>query len=316
MPNLSIQPPSPKVLKDCFRSTVEYKFISIASDEDNDIEGEEVHKKVKVLHEVFHLEAYLMWRAQLKKLMEQKQWNAVAKFTNVGLLLDGDASEKWIGIRTNHAAAGGFPNRNPTEAQLQEDLDELTLCFCSRADTEKLHEMINSAKKPSNMSIRDFATRIKILNGYLHFLPAPLNERISDDRLAYIIHQSVPDWKDSLIKSNTQLDNIRDITSYYQDLEELEISRSRRSRNRTNRESGGRRDGHRNYRNSNQPRNVERYHTERRNDNTPPNNDYGRGNNTSPTQRSNNNPDNRSRQLRSNTRNNNNNNYNNNNNNP
>jgi hypothetical protein len=51
-----------------------------------------VKKKVRVLHELHHLEALLLWRLQLAELQVEKLWNADA-FRNAALLLSADAKD-------------------------------------------------------------------------------------------------------------------------------------------------------------------------------------------------------------------------------
>jgi hypothetical protein len=187
MAPLSVTPLSSRIIKDCFKSTVEYTMVSIAADAPNHIEGEDVKKKIKVLHEVHHLEALLMWRAQFDELKKDKQWNAAACFRNAALLLSADAKDKWItevdiiltDARGNQVLA--------TDARFMRAMSNFMSQYCSNRDTEKTREMILSVKKPSNMGIRDFVARIRQLNRFLSYLPEPLNEKLSDNEIAAII---------------------------------------------------------------------------------------------------------------------------------
>jgi hypothetical protein len=90
----------------------------------------------------------------------EKLWNAQDAFRNAALLLSADAEEKWIRSAETHLPTGV----NPTAARFTTTLNTSTREFCSNNDTEKVREVLMSAKKPRDMSIRDFATRIKQLN--------------------------------------------------------------------------------------------------------------------------------------------------------
>jgi hypothetical protein len=119
-------------------------------------------------------------------------------------------------------------------------MNAFMLEYCSRNDMENTREMLMSAKKPSSFGISDFVARIKQLNRYLDYLPPPLNVRLAVDEITALIRRSVPDWNDSLVRSAQPMPTIQDLTSYYQDLEELEITRGNRNRNQRGDRSGQR----------------------------------------------------------------------------
>jgi hypothetical protein len=74
-----------------------------------------VTKKFPVLEDG-PLEVALFWLTQFDELAQHKNFDAANKFTNVLLLLSGDAKDKWI-----NASNDIMPNNeNPTEA-----------CFCT-----------------------------------------------------------------------------------------------------------------------------------------------------------------------------------------
>lgn len=225
MPPLSIAVPSSRILKDCFLSTVEYQFESIPAH--GGIAAEEVKKKVKVLHEVHHLEALLMWRSTFEEVKVEKIWGPVSCFRNAPLLLGGDAKDKWTAVYTTI-----MTGLKTTAPRFKTTMDAFMLEFCSRNDTEKTRELLLSARKPSSMRIRDFVARVKQINRYLAFLPAPLNDRLDEDEITAVIRRSVPDWNDALVRSARTLANLQDLTSYYQDLEELETNCHGRNNNR------------------------------------------------------------------------------------
>jgi hypothetical protein len=161
MPPLSIELLSNSVIKDCFKTTIEYTFVSVAARAN--VAQEEVKKKVRVLHEVHHLEALLLWRSQFTELQVEKLWNATDSFRNAALLLSADAKEKWIRSVETHLPAGV----NPTNARFQTTMNAFMREFCAGDDTEKVRELLLSARKLKDMTIRDFVTRIKQLNLYI-----------------------------------------------------------------------------------------------------------------------------------------------------
>ena len=93
MPLLSLTPLTSKQLKDCFKTTIEYTFISVRGAGANP--GQEVKKKIPVLHQVTHLEALLIWRATFEELSQDKNWSPASKFINARLLLAGNCKTKW-----------------------------------------------------------------------------------------------------------------------------------------------------------------------------------------------------------------------------
>jgi hypothetical protein len=92
-------------------------------------------------------------------------------FRNAALLLSADEKEKWIRIVETHLPAGV----NPTNARFQTTMNAFMREFCAGNNTEKVRELLLSAKKPKDMAIRDFVVRIKQFNCYIKYLPPPLN---------------------------------------------------------------------------------------------------------------------------------------------
>jgi hypothetical protein len=192
--------------------------------------------------------------------------------------------------------------------------------FCAGNDTEKVRELLLSAKKPKDMTIRDFIARIKQLNRYIEYLPPPLNRQLGDDEILAVIRRSVPSWSESLTRSAQTPATLQALTTYYQDLEELEITqRNRNTRRRENQQRNRNQDRGRNERRGNQYRRENNYAEQRnnvennvnRNENN--NNNENNHQNTYRPNFNNNNQRNNSHQNRNDQRNNNNNrNYNNN----
>ena len=294
MPLLSLQPIDKKTIKECFRTSIEFTFSSTVTTQART--GETVTKKVLVLHETHSLEAFLMWATTFDELATDKNWTASDKFRNAALLLSGEAKEKWNECRT--AIVNG---RQLTEERFTETMDSFKAEFSTRNDTVKIREMISTAKKPSTMSIRDFIARIKQLNRYLPYLQGPLNTRFSDTEIVNIIQRSVPHWHNTLVRSAQVMNNIREVSSYYQDLEELEKSNnSKRNRNNPNDRNNNNRN-QKNHNNNRNNRNEVNY-----NDRSNRNGNNSNGNNRNSNDNSRNKNDNGNNRNNNHNRNNNN----------
>jgi hypothetical protein len=59
---LAIEPLSNSIIKDCFKTTIKYTCVSIATRAN--VAQAEVKKNVRVLHEVHLFEALLLWISQ------------------------------------------------------------------------------------------------------------------------------------------------------------------------------------------------------------------------------------------------------------
>jgi hypothetical protein len=326
MPLLSLTPLASKVLKDCFKSTIEYSFVSVPANGQH-APAQEVKKKVQIMHQVFNIEALLIWRSTFEELADDKNWNAAAKFTNARLLLGGSCKAKWSACTANHLG-----NAVATNGRFNTTMAAFMQRYVTSHGTEKLCDLITSAKKPASMSIRDFVTRIDEINRYLPYLPPPLNEILTDKEILLVIRRSVPSWNNQLDRTAVRMNNIQEITSYYQSLEEVEI-RTNRNNNRNNNNSNNNNNdcnrdrvvrhninnnnnrndrpyNNNNNRNNNDNRN--RNNNQNNNNNNRNNNVAERTNSTSPRNNNNNNND-YNRNRNNNTNNNgNNNNYNNN----
>ena len=136
------------------------------------------------------------------------------------------------------------------------------------------------------------------------------------DTITLIIRRSVPTWNNNLVRSATRMNNIQDVTTYYQDLEELEIQSNRRNNN-NNRSNNNNRNNNNGNNNNNNRSNNDNNNNNRSNNNRN-NNGNNNDNRTSRYNNNNNNNNGNNNNNRSTNYNNNNNrgnNYNNNNNN-
>jgi hypothetical protein len=144
-----------------FTSKTKYSIAITADDS--------VTKKFPVLEDG-PLEVTLFLCTQFDELAQLKNFDAANKFTNVLLLLSGDPKGKWINARNDIMPN----NENPTKA-----------CFCavwtafiinygaSDKTAKGLRDFLRKAKKPADMKLYDFKTRLYQLNKYLPLLPGP-----------------------------------------------------------------------------------------------------------------------------------------------
>jgi hypothetical protein len=86
-----------------FTSQTKYSIAITADDS--------VTKKFPVLKDG-PLKVALFWRTQFDELVQLKNFNAANKFTNILVLLSGDAKDKWINAHNDIMPN----NENPTEA--------------------------------------------------------------------------------------------------------------------------------------------------------------------------------------------------------
>jgi hypothetical protein len=129
-----------------FTSEMKYSIAITADDS--------VTKKFPVLEDG-PLEVALFWRTQFDELAQLKNFNAANKFTNVLLLLSGDAKDKWI-----NASNDIMPNNeNPTEARFRAVWTAFIINYgASDKTTKGLRDFLRKAKKPANIKLYDFKT--------------------------------------------------------------------------------------------------------------------------------------------------------------
>ncbi len=301
MPSITLKPLSNQVLKECFKSSIEFKLISVPGDSEHGVEAQEIKKRFRVLHHVDELEALLIWKSELIDLGNSKGWNWQSWYRNTILTLADTAKENFLMVQNEL-----FPLEIiDTETKYNSLMSGFTEMYCSKLETRNLRELILSARKPSDMNIRAFATRLRQLNRYLSQLPGPLNHRLREDEICDIITRSVPSWNRKLIESgNSRMERLGEILSYYQELESQEKRDRNRNenRNRDNRGNSSSRDNNRSSDRRNSNRNSNRNGNDRgrdrdvdRKSNNNNGSEYRRSDNNDRRDRSNRNDDNHNR---------------------
>jgi hypothetical protein len=98
------------------------------------------------------LEAALYWRKQFKELATMKGWNATSKFTNVLLLLSGDAKDKWV-----DAQEDALGEEEATDLRFKNTMDTFIRKCGATVDTaEDLQDFLMNARKPVSMTVQAF----------------------------------------------------------------------------------------------------------------------------------------------------------------
>jgi hypothetical protein len=114
------------------------------------------------------LEAALYWRKQFQDLIELKNLDAAAKFTNANILTSSAGREKW---QQAWAEVLGNPPANETNARFNRTmLSFIQKCGATSETAEDLRDFIMNTKKPSNLRFEDFKQR---LDDYLPYLTGP-----------------------------------------------------------------------------------------------------------------------------------------------
>jgi hypothetical protein len=184
-----------------FASETKYSITITADDS--------ITKKFPVLKDG-PLEVALFWRTKFDELAQLKNFDAANKFTNVLLLLSGDAKDKWINARNDIMSN----NENPTEAHFHAVWTAFIINYGASDKTNKgLQDFLRKAKKPADMKLYNFKTRLYQLNKYLPLLPGPHGRRLDDADMFDTIQECVLDWNNSYIASNTKTENINDLMS-------------------------------------------------------------------------------------------------------
>jgi hypothetical protein len=101
------------------------------------------------------LKVALFWCTQFNELTQLKNFNAAIKFTNVLLLLSGDAKDKWINAH-NEVMPN---NENPTKAHFHAVWTAFIINYGASDKTAKgLQDFLQKARKPTDMKLYDFKT--------------------------------------------------------------------------------------------------------------------------------------------------------------
>jgi RNase H-like domain found in reverse transcriptase/Integrase zinc binding domain/Reverse transcriptase (RNA-dependent DNA polymerase) len=211
-----------------FENERKYSIIIAPAAPANNNQNDTVTLKVPVFEEG-PPEMLLHWRKQFQKLCELKQLNAQARFTNVALLLAGEAEEHWQDCRQTHQA-----NLNATDARFNATMAAFMTRYFTADAAEDLREFLLTVKKPSSMAYQDFVRRVKELNRYLPLLPPPHNVPLQEADLFTCLKKSVPAWYKTFVSSNQrrQITTVQGLTDYYVDLEENELNERKRINNK------------------------------------------------------------------------------------
>ncbi len=184
------------------------------------------------------IKATLFWCKQFQDLIELKNLDAAAKFTNANILTSSAGCNKW---QQAWAKVLGNPPANETNARF----NRVMLIFIQKcgATSETAKDFVTLSWmlriKPSNLCFEDFKQQLKELNDYLPYLLGPLNQHLGDDQLFMTHKKCVPAWQKKYTDSNAHknIDNVNDLADYYGDLENQEKKECNQDNQHRNRNS-------------------------------------------------------------------------------
>ena len=174
------------------------------------------------------LEELLRWRKEFETLVRLKSWtnSGTNQLRNVRLLLDGEALERFEAAYTDEVG------EQPLNiARFRSALGKFIERSVPNDAAESIRDYLQSARKPANMSVNDFVTRLKEINRYLPYLPAPQNTSLDEATLFSIVKKSVPSFERAFKANNARqsVTTLSQLTQYYSDLEEIDPPNKRNS---------------------------------------------------------------------------------------
>jgi hypothetical protein len=152
-----------------------------------------VTKKFPVLEDGL-LKVTLFWRTQFDELAQLKNFDAANKFTNVLLILSGDAKDKWINT-SNDVMPN---NKNPTKACFHAVWTAFIINYgASHKTTKGLRDFLQKANKLADMKLYNFKMQLYQLNKYPPLLPGSHGCCLDDADMFDTIQECVLDWNNS-----------------------------------------------------------------------------------------------------------------------
>jgi hypothetical protein len=181
-------------------------------------------------------EAFLSFCMRFERLRVAKDWDTTpATLFNVARILFCDtALMKW----QEHVA--NAPNQN-TVVAFNDCLDQMAVTVMRVRAATRQKRYLRNAKKPREMLIKDFLTRIQTINSYIRFMPgADVDPVLSEAELTNILESAVPrEWIEKFWESHDPqaVYTTRDLQNYF---EVLELAEGRRYPSRPNSQSSTR----------------------------------------------------------------------------
>lgn len=142
-------------------------------------------------------EQYCRFRSALQDYTKRALLhNPQAKFAAVGSLLTGDAKQHWDDLAQHYAQ---------DDAGYEEALNEQAQIYLSAdARSEQKRYMRRALKKPYHMKVEDFATRLRLMNRYISFMPGN-DDPMPESELVEILVYAMPDViQNTMVKSDYQ----------------------------------------------------------------------------------------------------------------
>lgn len=116
--------------------------------------------------------------------------------TNSRILLKGEVLEMF-----EAAFEAQIRNNNVTVTWFNNTMWEFMTSMCPTDVGEDITNWLLNIRKPRYIKVKEFVTRIKEINRFLHFLPPPFNTSLTQEELFEIIMKSIPSFE-SLFRTN------------------------------------------------------------------------------------------------------------------
>jgi len=165
-------------------------------------------------------EDWIKFLLQAQKVAEAKEWSNKPQQLHAmyRLLFKGEAEALYIRL------TGGQSVTTPTVVIIKEAIDKMTRQYLPIDCAKNTVRYLQQVRKPYEMSVESFYTRIKTIDSYLNHMPPPMNNSLGMEQLRAIVENSVPsEWARSLHERET-LGQQTDMATMIQYFKVLEVN--------------------------------------------------------------------------------------------
>ena len=137
---------------------------------------------------------------QAKKVAEAKEWATKPQqlHSMYKLLLKGEAEALYTRL------TGGSTAVQVNTASIDKALQDMTRQYLPIDCAKNTIRYLQQVRKPYEMSVESFYTRIKTIDSYLIHMPPPMNNSLGAEQLRAILENAVPsEWARSLHERET-----------------------------------------------------------------------------------------------------------------
>jgi len=174
-------------------------------------------------------EDWLKFLADVNKVVQAKQWSAKPQqlHSMYGLLLKGQAEALYVRHTSNAAT--------PTVQIIKNAITEMTREYLPIDCAKNTSRYLLALKKPYDMTVENFYTRVKTIDSYLPLMLPPMNVSLSTDQITSLLEHAVPsDWLHQLNLQQTLGQNLN-LSTMIQYFKVLEVNeRKAKPQNKSN----------------------------------------------------------------------------------